>query len=133
MEGKPVLVDSSWWIGEMRAERDPVIALSLLAHMRDLAICGVVRCEVARGVKSKSALAKLRRFWDVMVYVPTDNKLWAEAEELLCSLDRMGRQIPLPDAVIAACALRAGAAVLTLDAHFDSVPGLMTASSARDL
>ncbi len=133
MEGKIVLIDSSWWIGEARAGRDPVRELTLAAHLHDLAICGVVRCEVARGVRSAESLAKLRRFWDVMIYVPTDNALWREAEDLLWTLDRAGRQIPLPDAVIAVSALRVGAVVLTHDGHFDAVAGLHTVGALREL
>lgn len=126
-----VLIDSSWWIAEARARRDPISRLTVAAHNRDLAICGVVRCEVGRGVKQKPALRRLQRFWDVMLHVPTDNALWASAEELLWRLDRAGRQIPLADAVIACCALRINAAVLTLDGHFREVPGLHTIQDAR--
>ena len=119
-----ILVDSSFWIGEARQRRDPVVRLGALAYESDLAICGVVRCEVARGVRDSQVLERLRRFWDVMIYLPTDAALWRSVEDLLWKLDRTGRQIPLPDAVIACCALRMGAAVLTYDSDFRAVPGL---------
>jgi hypothetical protein len=121
---KPLLVDSSYWIGMARQRRDPVAALTSAAHGRELAICGVVRCEVARGVRQEPALNRLRKFWDAMVYVPTDNAIWSDVEDLLWRLDRSGLQIPLPDAVIACCARRIGAAVLTFDRHFREIPGL---------
>ncbi len=107
-----------------RQQRDPLARLAAAAHTRDLAICGVVRCEVARGVRVQSALNRLRNFWSVMLYVPTDNAIWQDAEDLLWQLDRSGQQIPLPDAIIACCARRIGAAVLTFDAHFKAVPSL---------
>ncbi|MBE2202801.1 MAG: PIN domain-containing protein [Chthoniobacterales bacterium] len=121
---KPLMVDSSYWIGLARQKRDPMSFLTAASHGRDLAICGVVRCEVARGIRQKSALNRLQKFWDVMVYVPTDNALWNEVETLLWRLDRSGVQIPLSDAVIACCAQRIGAAVLTFDQHFREIPGL---------
>lgn len=133
MERKLLLVDSSWWLSEMRAGRDPTQTLSLVSHLHDPAICGVVRCEVARGIKAPAVLARFRRFWEVMVSVPTDDRLWAEVEDLLWMLDREGSQIPLADAVIAACALRIGAVVVTLDAHFALVPGLEVVSSPREV
>lgn len=121
---KPLLVDSSYWIGMARQRRDPVACLTSAAHGRELAICGVVRCEVARGVRQEPALNRLRKFWDVMVYVPTDAAIWNDVESLLWRMDRSGLQIPLPDAVIACCARRIGAAVLTFDRHFRKIPGL---------
>ncbi len=39
-------------------------------------------------------------------------------------LDRRGAVLPLTDLIIAACALWAGAAVITSDEHFRRVPGL---------
>ncbi len=133
MEGRSVLVDSSWWIEEARAGRDPVRELLVASHLHDLVVCGVVRCEVARGIRSVRALEKLRQVWDVMVHVPTDNRRWTEAEELLWSLDRRGHHLPLPVALIAVCALAAEAAVLTLDKHFWFVPGLRASRSFSEL
>lgn len=123
-----VLLDSSFWIGMARQKRDPIAVLSSATNRRELAICGTVRCEVARGVRNEATLARLRRFWDVMIYVPTDNAVWLEVEDLLHKLDRSGQQIPLADAVIACCAKRIGAAVFTFDGHFNTVPGLKVIS-----
>jgi predicted nucleic acid-binding protein len=60
-----------------------------------------------------------------MLYVPTDNRLWASAEELLWQLDRQGIVIPVIDALIAESARRIGAVILTLDAHFQLIPGVI--------
>lgn len=125
---KPLLVDSSYWIGLARRKLDPMKFLTAASYGRELAICGVVRCEVARGIRQEAALNRLRKFWDVMVYVPTDNVIWNEVEKLLWQMDRSGLQIPLPDAVIACCAQRIGAAVLTFDRHFRQIPGLSVIS-----
>jgi predicted nucleic acid-binding protein len=125
---KPVLVDSSYWIGLARQRMDPMAFLTAASHGRELAICGVVRCEVARGIRQEGALIRLQDFWDVMVYVPTDNAIWGETEKLLWQMDRAGSPIPLPDAVIACCAQRIGAAVLTFDRHFREIPGLQVIS-----
>jgi predicted nucleic acid-binding protein len=59
-----------------------------------------------------------------MINVPTDNRIWTEVEQTLWELDRMGMTLPLTDVVIACCARRIGAVVLTHDNHFNSIPNL---------
>ena len=98
--------------------------LLAIATVRDVATCGIVRCEVARGLREPGLLRKFQARWDVMLYVPTDNKLWAEAELMLWRLDRQGINLPLQDVAIAACARRIGAVVLTHDHHFHQIPGI---------
>ena len=48
-----VLVDSSFYIGLARNGQDPLQALAYAAVDRDLAVCGVVRCEVGRGIRQR--------------------------------------------------------------------------------
>jgi predicted nucleic acid-binding protein len=48
-----------------------------------------------------------------------------EAAELAWTLDRKGIVIPAQDLVIACCAHRIGAVVLTMDAHFRRIPDLL--------
>jgi predicted nucleic acid-binding protein len=59
-----------------------------------------------------------------MINVHTDAAFWPEATDLAWKLDRQGKVIPGTDIVIAACALRTSAAVMTSDAHFQSIDGL---------
>jgi len=92
--------------------------------LTDLVTCGVVKAEVLRGVRSLQARDRLEGLFSVMRYVQTSRRLWDEAWQLAWSLDRRGRVIPLTDIVIAACAIREGAHVLTSDRHFRAVPGL---------
>ena len=63
----------------------------------------------------------------------TDNKLWEEACELGWQLTRKGNNLPAQDIIIAACARRVGAAVLTFDRHFDAIPGLTVVHSLDEL
>ena len=108
----------------MRAGQDPLRALALTAATRDLAICGVVRCEVGRALLPARVREKFAAAWNVMINVPTDNRLWGEVERTAWELDRKGRVLPLTDIVIACCAVRIGAVVLTHDKHFYEIPGL---------
>ncbi len=134
MLGKePVLADSSFYIGQMRQRRDPLPLLLYLAEDRDLATCGVVRAEVGRGLRTLKVREALGQAWDVMICVPTDNKLWAKVEQLAWTLDRRGMNLPLQDLIIGCCALQLDAVVLTCDRHFSSIPGLKVAYGPRDL
>lgn len=69
---------------------------------------------------------------DAMVNISSDNDLWMEATELAWKLDRKGIVIPGADIVIAASALRAGAAILTSDIHFQQIDGLQVLSPPEE-
>lgn len=121
-----VLIDSNVYIDLLRARKDVVASLYEWAEPRDrnLAICGMIRLEVLRGMKSLKAYQSISMMMDVMINVPSDNRLWSEATDLAWNMDRKGIVIPGPDLVIAASALRLGATVMTSDAHFSKVDGL---------
>jgi len=119
-----ILIDSCMFIPLLRRGIDPAREFSLLAAQVDIATCGVVRCEITRGMKTPKARRALRAYLDCLLYIPTLNNLWDDAEDILWKCGRKGHIIPLQDAVIAACAMKAGAAVLTLDKHFDLIEGL---------
>ena len=124
MQPSPVLVDSCWYISALRRGRNPLKELEPIALVRDVAICGVVRAAVGRGIRETSVLKKFHKVWDVMLNVTTDNRLWLEAERMAWMLDRQRINLPLTDIVIACCARRIGAVVLTLDGHFSQIPGV---------
>ena len=121
-----VLVDSNVYIDLLNARKDVVAVLVDWAEERDrnLAICGMIRLEVLRGVKSLKAFQRLSSLMDVMINIRTDDRLWIEAADLAWSLDRKGKIIPGPDAIIAAAALKTGSMVMTSDKHFSLIEGL---------
>lgn len=124
--GSDVLVDSNVYIDLLRAKRDAVADLHDWAagRERNLAICGMIRVEVLRGLRSLKAFRSIAALMDVMINIPSDNRMWSDAVDLAWSLDRQGIVIPGADAVIAASAIRLGAAVMTSDAHFSKIAGL---------
>ncbi|MEM9479291.1 MAG: PIN domain-containing protein [Verrucomicrobiota bacterium] len=122
--GRPILVDSSWYIRQMRAGHDPLRALAFIAETRDIAVCGMIKAEVGRGLKIPRILERYQLAWSVMLYIESDLKRWDETLKLAWQLDRSGMVLPIQDVHIAACAIHAGAVVLTYDAHFDRIPGI---------
>lgn len=131
--GSLVLADSSIFITLLKTRRDPVTELTSRIELTDLATCGMVRFEVVRGIALPKARARLESFFDVMQNVITDNKLWEDACELGWQVTRKGNNMPAQDIIIAACALRVDAAVLTHDGHFDHIPGLRVLHSLDEL
>lgn len=122
-----VLVDSSIFIHLLRTGQDPIGALAERFEPTELVSCDIVRCEVLRGVIRPRARATLATFLDLLVHVTMDHRTWRETEDLAWRLDRSGRVLPLTDIIIAACAFRADAEVLTRDRHFEMVPELRLA------
>ena len=120
----PTLVDSNVFISLMRRGLDPAAILTQTVSSTDLATCGMVRMEVLRGVKIPKVRDRLSEFFDVLQNVPTDNRVWEEAASLAWQLDRVGKVLPAQDVLIAVCAKRIGAIVLTADAHFSMIPGV---------
>ena len=123
-----VLVDSSFFIDRLRAEKDPFEEFAAYADDDDFLTCGVVVAEVLRGVKIKKAHRRLEALFGCMIYVPTVNRVWERVAKLAWELDRTGKGMQIPDLIIAACALETDAAVLALDSDFDRVPGLRVIS-----
>jgi predicted nucleic acid-binding protein len=113
-----VLVDSNVFINLINTRRDPGPILSEWADGRTLAICGVVRLEVLRGVRSLKIRRAVSELMDAMIDVPTAPHIWQIATNLAWKHDRNGFVVSVADAVIAASAMSVGAAVLTADHHF---------------
>lgn len=121
---RPVLVESSWYIRTAREGTDPLLALSFMSESRDIAVCGLVKAEVGRGITSPKLLERFEAAWDVMLYLDDGFKRWEATLALAWSLDRRGIILPIQDIHIAACAMHGGAVVLTYDKHFQMIPGL---------
>ncbi len=128
-----VLVDSSFFIELLQKGSDPGTELLRRVELLDLATCGMVRVEVVRGISAPKLRTRVEDFMSVMMNVPTDNELWAEATEIAWQLGREGWTMPAADILIAASAFRINAAVLTLDKHFDAIPGLKVYRSLDEL
>jgi predicted nucleic acid-binding protein len=122
-----VLVDSSIYIHLLRGGFDPAAALADRFNPAELVTCDIVRCEVLRGIVRPGSRQDFANFFDLLVHVTMDGRAWRDTEELAWRLDRAGRTLPLTDLIIAVCAFRAEAEVLTRDRHFQLVPELRLA------
>ena len=123
------LVDSSFFIGWMRAGGDPLEELAGHSEEWELLTCGIVQIEVLRGMKQKKAYQRMADYMGCMLYVPTLNAVWERAIALAWNLDRLGRAMQVTDLLVASCALESKAAVLTFDSDFANIPDLRALSS----
>lgn len=123
-----LLVDSAFYISRLREGKDVRLLLEPWSRSTQLCSCGPIRAEVLRGIQNPELKQDLDEFFSLNPDLPTDLALWREVAGLAWKLDRRGKILPLTDLVIASCALRAGAMVVTPDPHFREVPGL----SVRD-
>lgn len=119
-----LLVDSSIYIDLLRAKKDPVAVLRPWIVREEILCCGVIRCEVLRGVVKKKVLERMRELFDTLSSVEINESEWDETCRLAWTLDRRGVVLPLSDLVIGVCALRAKASVISSDAHFRMIPNL---------
>ncbi len=119
-----LLIDSCIYIEHLRAGRDPAQVFAPYAQQHDLSTCGIIRCEVLRGMRTSKARRALADYMGCLLYIPTLNNVWEAAEEILWQTDRAGFRIPVSDAIIAACAIKTNGAVLTHDRHFRAISGL---------
>jgi predicted nucleic acid-binding protein len=121
---EPLLVDSSVYIDLLRSGND--IASLLRDRITDgsALTCGIIRIEVLRGIIDRRIGEWMERLFDEMTDCPLDDALVKAAAQLAWQLDRRGTVLPVPDLLIAACGMRAGASVVTTDPHFRLVPDL---------
>ena len=116
---KRVLIDTCAWIDFLRQPQGGLgDQVEQLLVSEGAALCGVVQAELMQGAKGRKELDQL----DFLLanvpcfeITPTD---WLSAGRLLAQLRAKGVQVPLSDALIAVCAKRNQAPVLTLDQHF---------------
>lgn len=119
-----MLLDSSVFIRWARQRKNLASALEPHLQRGSLMTCGTVRVEVLRGARYPAARAELQTIFNAMNEIATSGSVWERTANLAWTLDRRGQVLPLPDILIAACALEVNVPLVTFDGHFAAVPGL---------
>lgn len=127
--GDVVLPDSSFYIACTRAGLDPFRELANYVETYEFVTCGMVMLEVCRGLREPRVLRRFQERFAIMPFLPAHNDVWRLANDIAWGLDRRGIVLPATDILIAACALRVKATVLSREAHFESIPGLQVLPS----
>jgi predicted nucleic acid-binding protein len=124
-----VVVDSCVYIDWLK-RRDPFVPLLMPYLKREaLLVCGLIRCEVLRGIRDPALQSRMNEFFSLAVDIPTDGTCWDGVWPLGWKLDRQGMVLPMTDLCIAHIAMTQSATLITTDQHFAKIPGLKTRSN----
>lgn len=122
MSERLVLVDSSVWITHLLGRgAAQTHAISDLLLDNRVAINAVIRLELLTGAQDETQYAELEGTLDGLHFLELTAAVWRRAERLRFQLRRQGTVVPLPDAVIACCALIYNCELLHADRHFDRI------------
>ena len=132
---RPISLDTNAYTAFKRGDAGIV---AVLQHAPTIIICTTVLGELlagfAAGQRESVNRSELTRFINVpRVKVVPGTAATADLYALIyAALRRKGRPIPTNDLWIAASSLEHGAALLTLDAHFQGIDGLRTGTRLED-
>jgi len=91
--------------------------------------CQMVMLEVLCGMREARVLDHTTKLFQKLRCLAMRDSTWGLARRLAWERERAGRRLGTPDIIIAACAIEAGAAVLTRDKRFSEIPELRVVSS----
>ena len=120
-----ILPDTSVWIAYFRNRNARLVSRLETGMMQDrVAMNGIILAELVQGLKNESEKDVLVRLLGALHVLELPFAEWAHVGELSSQLRRRGITLPLTDITIAASAIRHDAMVMTMDAHFQQIPGL---------
>jgi predicted nucleic acid-binding protein len=90
----------------------------------EVVTCGIVLFELLQGVKSDKEEALLLNAFQAVPLLEMTGALWTRAGRLSSQLRKNGHTVPLSDILIATLALEHSCSLLSVDRHFDDIPGL---------
>ncbi len=124
MSEQPVLIDSSAWISYLLGQKESLArSVEKLLEDHRAAINSVIRAELLTGAKDEAQYAELEDAFQGLHFLELTDAVWRRAERLRFELRQAGRLIPLPDVLIACCALVYNCELLHSDRHFDRIAG----------
>ena len=117
-----VLVDTSAWIAFFRRDGDPAVKLAMRSLIEELeaTLCGPVEMEFLGGARPHERPRIQKRF-EILPYLPNDQKIWREAATHYATLRGKGVTVPWNDALIATLALRQNCRAYAVDHHFEAM------------
>jgi len=125
MASNKILPDTCAWIDFFRGRQTPLAqALEQALVSSEVQTCGIVLFELLQGIKSPREEEQVQNALLALPQLEMSRNLWMKAGKLASLLRTNGQALPLSDIIIAAIALEHDCAVLTIDRHFEVVPGL---------
>lgn len=124
------LPDTCAWIDFFNARQTPLaMALSHSLQRGEVYTCGVVKYELVQGVRSEKEEKILIDALHAVDYLEMTESLWILAGRLSGALRKKGVSIPFSDIIVALMARENSLTILTIDRHFEQVPGVQAIAS----
>ena len=120
-----IIADTCVWI-EFFRNPESGLTLQLKEHIKErkVVMVGMVLAEILQGIRTKKEARIVKESLKKLPYLEVTWDTWEKAGVLSRDLRRRGITIPLSDMIIASLAIVGGYEVLTVDPHFQHVPGL---------
>lgn len=117
------LIDTSVWIAFFRQGGEDAVQEAVRDALLEGAVhtCWPIRTELLVGARTAKAFESLDGLLESLPEIPLGEPVWRGAAELGFRLRRSGMTVPLPDLLIAQCALTAGCELWHADRHYDAV------------
>ena len=121
-----ILPDTCAWIDFFRGRPTPLAETLGESLLRvEVFTCGAVLYELLQGIKNPGEEEQVKNGLQALSYLEMTRDLWSSSAQLSSQLRASGHTLPFSDIMIAAIALNHGCAVLTIDRHFEVIPGLI--------
>jgi predicted nucleic acid-binding protein len=119
------LVDTSVWIGFFRGIPAIRGLLEKLVPKDEVFTAGPILYELLQGIRSPEEKNQVREALLSTNYLEMTSNDWAEAASLASTLRGKGMTLPMTDILIAHLGKTRNLEILSLDPHFDQIPGIM--------
>jgi predicted nucleic acid-binding protein len=120
-----ILPDTCAWIDFFKSRPTPLVdRLKTALTDGTVVSCGVVMYELLQGIRSQKEEELVISAFQALPQLEMTAAAWIKAGRLSAELRKQGHTIPLSDIIIATLARDHECEVLTIDRHFDLIPGL---------
>ena len=120
-----ILVDTSAWIDYFnKPDSKTGKTVEHILRNRRALLAGIVLTEILQGAKIKTEFDAILESMLALPFLEASLTTWIEAGRISFSLRKKGITIPTTDLIIASLALENNCSILTLDPHFQKIPGV---------
>jgi predicted nucleic acid-binding protein len=121
-----ILPDTCAWIDFFRGRPSLMAEQVEAALVRgEVVTCGVVLFELLQGIKNSQEETLVLKAFQAVPQLEMTGATWIKAGQLSSRLRKEGHTLPMSDIIIATLALEHSYSLLTVDRHFEVIPGLM--------
>ena len=120
-----ILVDTSAWIDYFnKPDSKTGKTVDHILRNRRAVLAGIVLTEILQGAKIKKEFDAILESMLALPLLEASLTTWIEAGRISFALRKKGITIPTTNLIIARLALENNCSILTLDPHFQKIPGV---------